>query len=153
MNRAFSILNFLGVAVLSVLSAAQWQTNSRLETTAEQLNKTRIEQAATIAEQQKTLKVNATDLDDLRQRLSLSESDLKTTLTERDRFAAEAKALKAALDKWLAAVKERDAALKQAGDLVQKLASERNDAIAKFNDLADKYNALVKQLQNAQANK
>src|ERR1700722_18391742 len=118
MNQAFSIFNFLGVIALCVLSAAQWQTNSRLEKRANNLNQTRIEQAATMAEQEKTLKVNATDLDDLRQRLSLSESDLKTTLAERDRLAAEAKTLKAALDKWLAAVKERDAALKQAGDLV-----------------------------------
>jgi SMC interacting uncharacterized protein involved in chromosome segregation len=153
MNQAFSIFNFLGVVALCVLSAAEWQTNSRLEKRANQLDQTRTEQAATIVEQEKTLKVNATDLDDLRQRLSLSESDLKTTLAERDRLAAETKALKAALDKWLAAVKERDAALQQAGDLVQKLADERDSAITKFNNLADRYNALVKQVQNAQDTK
>jgi chromosome segregation ATPase len=150
-NRIFPIVNSLGVAILCVMSAAQWQTNSRLENTVEQLDKTRIEQSAKIAEQERTLKDDASDLEDLRQRLSMSESELKTTLVERDRFAAEAKILKTALDKWVAAVKQRDAALTQAGDLIQKLSAERNDAVAKFNDLADKYNAVVKELNDARA--
>ena len=78
---------------------------------------------------------------------------------ERDRLLIEAGQLKAqivqlksALDKWTAAVKDRDAALKHAGDLVQSLAKERNNAIQKFNDLADKYNALVTQVQASQRN-
>jgi septal ring factor EnvC (AmiA/AmiB activator) len=145
MNRFFSLFNFAGVAVLCVLCCVQWNANSRLEDNVEQLDQTRIEQSAKIVEQDRTLKDDAADLEDLRQRLSMSESELKTTMVERDRFAAEDKQLKAALDKWIAAVKERDAAIKQAGDLIQKLAAERNDAIGKFNDLVDKYNALVKQ--------
>jgi len=79
----------------------------------------------------------------LRQRLSMSESELKDAVAERDRFAAEGKQLKSALDKWMAAVAARDAALKQAGDQIRRLSSERNDAVQKFNDLAGKYNALV----------
>lgn len=150
MNRFFSIFNFLGVAALCVLCAAQWQTNSRLEDNVMRLDQTRIEQSTKIADQERTLKDDAADLDDLRLRLSMSESELKTTLAEHDHFAAEARQLKASLDQWIAAVKERDAALKKAGDLIQKLAVERNDAIARFNDLADKYNALVKQLPNGQ---
>jgi hypothetical protein len=43
----------------------------------------------------------------------------------------------------MAAVAARDAALKQAGDQIRRLSSERNDAVQKFNDLAGKYNALV----------
>ena len=151
MNRIFPIVNSLGVAILCVMSAAQWQTDSRLQNTVEQLDKTRVEQSSKIAEQERTLKDDAADLEDLRQRLSMSESELKTTLVERDRFAAEAKILKTALDKWVAAVKQRDAALIQAGELIQKLSAERNDAIAKFNDLADKYNAAVKELNDASA--
>jgi septal ring factor EnvC (AmiA/AmiB activator) len=145
MNRLFSLFNFVGVAALCVLCCVQWQANSRLEANVEQLDQTRIEQSGKIAEQDRTLKNDAADLEDLRQRLSMSESALKTTIADRDRFGAENKQLKAALDKWIAAVKERDAAIKQAGDVIQKLAAERNDAIAKFNELADKYNALVKQ--------
>ena len=143
MTRFFLIFNFLGVAVLCVLCAAQWQTNSRLENSVEQLDKTRIEQSAKIAEQTITLKDDAADLSDLRQRLPMSESELKNAVTERDHFAAESKQLKTALDKWMAAVAARDAALRQAGDQIQKLSTERNDAVRKFNDLAGKYNALV----------
>ena len=145
MNRFFSLFNFLGVAILCLLCSIQWKTNSRLEENVERLDQTRIEQSAKIAEQDRTLKDDAADLEDLRQRLSFSESELKTAISERDRFAAESRQLKAALDKWIVAVKERDAAIKQAGNLIQKLAAERNDAITKFNELADKYNALVKQ--------
>lgn len=143
MTRFFLIFNFLGVAVLCVLCAAQWQTNSRLENGVEQLDKTRIEQSAKIAEQTITLKDDAADLSDMRQRLSMSESELKNAVTERDHFAAEGKQLKTALDKWMAAVAARDTALRQAGDQIQKLSTERNDAVRKFNDLAGKYNALV----------
>jgi chromosome segregation ATPase len=138
-NRFLSIFNCLGVGVLAVLCAVQWQANSRLENNVEQLDKTRIEQSAKIAEQERTLKDDAADLEDLRQRLSMSESQLQKAVAEGTR-------LKAALDKWMAAVRQRDAALKQAGEQVQKLAGERNEAIQKFNDLADKYNALVKQM-------
>lgn len=143
MNRFFLIFNFLGVAVLCVLCAVQWHTNSRLESTVEQLDKTRTEQTAKIAEQETALKDDAADLEDLRQRLSMSESELKTAVAGRDRFAAEGKQLKAALDRWIAAVAARDSALRQAGDQIHKLLNERNDAVQKFNDLAGKYNALV----------
>ncbi len=139
MNRFLAIFNGLGVGVLAVLCAVQWQANSRLENIVEQLDKTRIEQSAKIAEQDRTLKDNAADLEDLRQRLSMSESQL-------EKATAEGTQLKATLAKWMAAVKERDAALKQAGERIQKLAGERNEAIQKFNDLADKYNSLVKQM-------
>jgi len=61
-NRFFSIFNCLGVAVLAVLCAIQWQANSRLENNVEQLDKTRIEQSAKIAEQERTLKDDAADL-------------------------------------------------------------------------------------------
>src|SRR5579872_3361119 len=136
MNRILGIFNFLGVAVLIVLSAVQWQHNSRLEYSVQQLDKTRIEQAAKITDQEKILKDDAADLEDLRQRLSMSESELKSAIADRDRLAAEDKQLKVALDKWTNAVKERDAAIKQASTLIQKLAGERNDAITKFNALA-----------------
>jgi chromosome segregation ATPase len=142
-NRFLLIFNFLGVAVLCVLCAVQWQTNSRLESDVEQLDKMRVEQSAKIAEQQITLKDDAIDLDDLRRRLSMSESELKNVVIERDRVAAEGKQLKAALNKWMAAVAARDAAIRQAGDQILKLSNERNDAVQKFNELAGKYNAVV----------
>ncbi len=138
MSRFFSIFNCIGVGVLAMLCAVQWQANSRLEKDVEQLDKTRIEQTEKIAEQDRTLKDDGADLEDLRQRMSMSQSQLRKTLVEGTQ-------LKKSLDQWMAAVKQRDAALKQAGEQIQKLAAERNDAIQKYNDLVDKYNALVKQ--------
>jgi chromosome segregation ATPase len=148
MNRFLGIFNLLGVVMLTVLCIAQWQNNSSLENQVAQLQRTDAEQSAKIAEQQMTLKNDAIDLEDLRQRLSMSESSLQTMTAEKNRLAAESQQLKAALATWMAAVKARDAALRQASGLIQKLAGERNDAIAKFNDLADKYNALVKQVNS-----
>jgi chromosome segregation ATPase len=143
-------LNFVGVIALAILCSFQWQTNSRLNLETQSLEKTKLEQAATIDQQDRTIKNDAADLDDLRMRLSLSE----TALAEADQKVAtdeaELKQLKAALDKWVAAVAQRDQALKQAGSEIQKVANERNDAILKFNDLAGKYNAVVKQLNDAQ---
>ena len=37
------------------------------------------------------------------------------------------------------------------GERLQKLAGERNEAVARFNDLAGKYNGLVKDLNEARA--
>jgi uncharacterized coiled-coil DUF342 family protein len=135
-------LNFAGVVALAVLCSFQWQTNSRINLEAQSLQKTTLEQAAKIDEQTRTIKNDAADLDDLRGRLSLSESALADD-------EATIKQLKTAMDKWIAAVAQRDLALKQAGGQIQKLATERNEAILKFNDLAGKYNAIVKQLNDS----
>ena len=150
MNQVLSILNFLGVCALAVLCAEQWTMNSRLENNVVQLEKTRIEQANQIDEQARTIKDDAADLADLRDRLSMSEMQLEKITADRDRLAAEDTQLKMAVDQWTAAVKQRDTALKHANDLIQSLANQRNDAIQKFNDLADKYNALVKQVESSQ---
>ena len=138
MRTVMTCVNFVGVFVLAVLLSVQWKANSRLEAENVRLDQMRIEQSAKIADQENTLKQNAADLDDFRQRLSVSESSLKSAIVDRDRLGRLVDQLKTSLDQRKAAVTARDAA-------IQKLATERNDAIAKFNDLADKYNALVKQ--------
>jgi hypothetical protein len=135
-------LNFAGVVALAVLCSFQWQTNSRVNLEAQSLQKTTLEQAAKIDEQTRTIKNDAADLDDLRGRLSLSESALADD-------EATIKQLKVAMDKWIAAVAQRDLALKETGGQIQKLAAERNEAILKFNDLAGKYNVIVKQLNDS----
>ena len=137
-------LNFAGIVALAILCSLQWQTNSRLNLETQSLEKTNLEQAAKIDDQARTIKNDATDLDDLRSRLSLSESALADD-------EATIKQLKTAMDKWIAAVTQRDQALKQAGAQIQKLAIERNDAVLKFNDLAGKYNTIVKQLNDSGA--
>jgi chromosome segregation ATPase len=138
MRTALTCLNFFGVLVLAVLLCVQWKTNSRLEAEDNHLEQLRVEQSAKIADQEITLKQDAADLDDFRQRLSISESSLKSAIVDRDRLAQLVDELKKALDQWKAAVAARDEA-------IQKIAAQRNDAITKFNDLADKYNTMVKQ--------
>jgi chromosome segregation ATPase len=148
-------LNFVGVLVLTVLCIIQWQANSQFNAQLNRANQTRLDQAAKLVEQEATLNQNATDLADVRQRLSLAEVDLKDA---QDKLAASEQQcngliaqrdqLKTTLDKWEAAIADRDRALKQAGDQIQTLTADRNQAVQKFNDLADKYNAVVKQLNN-----
>jgi chromosome segregation ATPase len=155
MNRLMTSLNFVGVLVLTVLCIIQWQANSQFNAQLNRANQTRLDQAAKLVEQEATLNQNATDLADVRQRLSLAEVDLKDA---QDKLAASEQQcngliaqrdqLKTTLDKWEAAIADRDRALKQAGDQIQTLTADRNQAVQKFNDLADKYNAVVKQLNN-----
>ena len=76
-------------------------------------------------------------------RVTELEAQLAAVTRERDQ-------LRATLDKWVAAVTERDAALKQADKEIQALVSERDGAVAKFNELAGKYNSLVKDWNAAQ---
>lgn len=153
MNHVLNFLNLIGVAALAVLCAVQWQANSRLDAQVRQLDQTSMTQKQTIADQQTSLRQNAADLQDLRTRISMSESDLKIAVTQRDRLNDENKQLKSALDQWAAALKARDAEIKHAAALIQNVAAERNDAIHKFNDLADKYNQLVKELNGDQSGK
>jgi septal ring factor EnvC (AmiA/AmiB activator) len=135
MNRFIEYLNLFGIVALALLCAAQWQTNSRLNHNAERLERARIEQAAKITEQDTSLKQTTTDLDDSRQRLSIAESALKDAKAILAAITIERDQLKANLQKWATAVAVRD-------DAIRKLSAERNDAIQKFNDLANKYNAM-----------
>ena len=156
MNRFLQYFNFIGIVALAVLCSAQWRTNRRLNLEIFDLEKIRLDQLAKINEQDKSIKGYVADLDELRQRLTLSESALKESqekfaalATDRDKVIAERDALKTSLDKFTAAVAERDAALKQADEQIEKLAADRDDAVSKFNDLADKYNAVVKDLDKS----
>lgn len=143
MNRLLQWLNFLGVLALAGLCVAQWNTNRRLNLTTADLERTRITQNAKIAEQSKTIRDQAADLEEFRERIRLSEAGLadaekksRTLQTERDE-------LKASLTQWTAAVAQRDAVIKQAAGEIQRLSDDRNDAVKKFNELAAKYNAMV----------
>lgn len=156
MSRVLQILNLLGVLALAGLCAQQWQVNRRLNLHAIDLEKTRLQQIAEIDEKNRTIKGYAADLDDFRQRLTLSEAALKESeeqfhrvADERDKLVAERDQLKGALDKFKAALAERDAALSKASQQIQQLSADRNDAVKKFNDLAAKYNAIVAEVDKA----
>lgn len=160
MNRIFAVFNFLGILVLCVLCALQWLVNSRVNLRANSLEDIRRQQSAKLEENDKTIRAYTSDLEDFRQRLSLSETQLKDLdeklsheIAERNQIAAERDDLKNALGQWMDAVADRDKTINQARDQLQKLAAQRNDAIQKLNDLTDKYNTLVTQWNQQQAKK
>jgi len=121
----------------------QWRGNGRLQNDVIALEKTRMEQATKIDEQAKAIKGYLADLDELRERLRISEAALREAETklakmtderdqlvaERDGLRADQEQLKATLAKWVEAVKARDELVKQAGEQVHKLAEERNEAV------------------------
>jgi HAMP domain-containing protein len=136
MIRFLSTFNFAGVLALAILCAVQWRTNSRLENRVRALDQLAADQQAKIAGQTQTLKEDAADLDDLHERLSLSEKQLDETLAKLRQREAEVSQLQITLKSWMEAVEARDAALKQAGQEIQQMAAQRNEAIQKYNDLA-----------------
>jgi chromosome segregation ATPase len=156
MSRFLQYFNLVGVLALAALCAVQWRTNRHANLQTAELQRTRLEQLATLAEQEKAIQGDVADLDDFRTRLARAESALTevqgklvATSADRDQAAAQRDQLRAALDKLIAAVAARDGAMQQAGEQIKKLAGERNEAVVKFNDLAAKYNALVKQFNAA----
>jgi chromosome segregation ATPase len=151
MNRAFAVFNFLGVLVLAVLCATQWDVNSRVNQRANALEVLNREQDSKLRDDDRTLKTYASDLEDYRQRLALAETQLKEIdaklsheINERNQIAAERDDLKIALGKWMTALADRDKTISVARDRLQKLATDRNDAVKKLNDLTSAYNTLVK---------
>jgi chromosome segregation ATPase len=146
MTRIISLSNLAGILVLAILCAAQWKSDSDLNHEVDHLRQLSADQSAKIDDQNKSLKQDAADLDDLRQRLGISQDALKDTQDKLTAATAERDQLKAAVDKWTAAVASRDDAIKEANTQIQKLTADRDDAVKKFNDLADKYNDVVKQL-------
>lgn len=165
MNLFLQIVNFVGVLLVAGLCVFQWNDNGQLHRNLDELDRTRQEQVAKIADQEKTINANNADLDDLRAKLAKAEAatkDIQGKLdtetarnkqlaAEHDRLVAEQGEFKTAIERWQAAIAQRDETIKQADQTIQKLSAERNDDINKYNDLMNKYNGVVKDLNAAQA--
>jgi chromosome segregation ATPase len=156
MIRFLQWFNLAGVVALAVLCSFQWKANRKANLELITLDGVRLAQASKIVEQDAAIKGYAEDNEDLRDRLSHAESSLDETTrklavatVEVKKLTAERDELKTALDTWKAAVAERDAALKQAREQMEKLGKERNEAVTKFNDLAAKYNGIVKEVNES----
>jgi chromosome segregation ATPase len=158
MNRVLQVLNLVGVLALAALCVLQWRANRAVNLEATGLEKIRLDQAARLAEQEKSLKGLTADLDAFRDQLGATHENLraaeaKVATLERDtrQLTAERDQLKAAVEKWAEAVAARDARLAELDRQVRQLAADRNDAVRQFNELAEKYNAVVKDLNEARA--
>ena len=156
MNRALTYVNLAGVILLAALAVAQWRVNRRTNLQAIQLEKVGQEQSARIAEQDKTVQGQAADLETFRGQLTKThatlketESKLATTEQEVRQLAGERDQLKISVTNWAAAVTARDEQLKLANTELKKLGDDRNEVVGKFNDLAAKYNSVVKDLNEA----
>ncbi|MDB5303366.1 MAG: hypothetical protein JWM97_915 [Phycisphaerales bacterium] len=158
MIRFLQFFNLVGVVALAVLCGFQWNVNRKANLELITLDGVRQSQASKIVEQAATIKRYAEDIEDLRDRLSRAEASLDETTgkltaanAEGKKLTAERDELKSSVTTWMAAVAERDAALKQSREQQEKLGKERNEAITKFNDLATKYNGIVKELNDSRA--
>ena len=158
MNRSLQYCNLAGVLVLMILCALQWRVNRQANLAVSALEKTRLEQAAELEDQNKRIKGYAADLDGFREQLARASSALKETETklgtaERQalQLGAERDQLRMSVTNWAAAVRARDEQLKGANDHLRKLADDRDEAVVRFNELAERYNAVVKDFNDLQA--
>ena len=155
MKRALPLINLGGVLLLAALCAFQWHINRQVNLEANRLEKTRLEQAAKIEDQEKTIRGNLADLELFRDQLqtaaaTLKETEKKLRVTQRvvAQLTQERDQLKESIVRWSEAVAARDEQLKEAASQIQSLADDRNAAVSKFNDLAEKYNSVVGDLNN-----
>ena len=156
LNRVLIVLNATGVVALSALCVAQWRTNARLNLDVIVREKAQREQAAKLDESAKALKGCTDDLENFRQQIIRTHSSLKDKeiqLADAEQrlrqLAAERDQFKTAMEKWQAAIALRDQRLQGASAQIQKLAADRNEAVVRFNELAEKHNAAVKNLNTA----
>jgi uncharacterized coiled-coil DUF342 family protein len=158
MNRAWGVINFVGVLALMVLCCVQWQANREVQLRLMAVETDRGQWVEKVKEEERTLAGTVADLNEFRGRLADAEKDgetLKGTLAgtvadrdqaraQRDAYLASAIALEKALDQWKAAVAAWEEALRQANAAVQKLAGDRNEAVTKLNDLVATSNGEIK---------
>jgi len=157
MNRLHYV-NLAGVLALAALCVFQWQANRRLNLEVNQLEKTRLDQAARLAEQEQIVRGLNSDLaqfkeqftqaqaelGDMRKKLDAAQLEIRQVTVERNQ-------LKTSVTNWAAAVSVRDERLTEAGSQLRKLGDDLNASIRKFNDLATNYNAVVKELNELRA--
>jgi chromosome segregation ATPase len=155
-NRFLHLLNFLGVVALAVLCVVQWRSGSRDDRRLQDLEQTRVEQDARLAQQARQLAGATADMEEFRKRLVESQAALKEARAAGDAGAAQLRQatverdqFKAAVEQWAAAVAARDQALQQAGEQTRQLAKARDEAVRRFNELVARYNVLVDQVNRA----
>lgn len=158
MNRFLQYANLIGVTALAILCVIQWSANRRVNLEASTLEKTRLDLTAKVAEHEKTIKGQASDLDTFREQLSLATTSLKETETkltkagrENIQLETEREQLKSSITNWAAAVTARDERIKEANDRLKQLGEDLNASIRKFNELAETHGKLVKDWNDQQA--
>ncbi len=150
MNRRIQYINLLGVLLLALLCGYQWKANWQLQTESIISAKDRFELAENLANAEKAAKGRAADLEQFREQLSRTiltrqeaEEKRREAQHKLDQLSDEIGQVKANHTTWTTAVALRDEQLNLAADQIKKLAVERNDSTEKFNDIVQKYNAMI----------
>ncbi len=163
MNRIVTLFNAVGVGVLVLLCVVQWQANRRLNLVLIDREKSISAQSAELAANARSIQGNLADLEEFRAHLEQAEKENRETMQKLDAAVAQREELsqeraqleatiaaqKDAIAQWTQAVADRDQRSQEQQAQIQKLAADRNDAIEKFNDLAEKYNVASAQLNQA----
>ncbi|MCI0534347.1 MAG: hypothetical protein L0Z50_03890 [Verrucomicrobiales bacterium] len=153
MTRSLQLINFFGVLALVALCVVQWRANRQVNLELIALEKTRLEHVAKLEEQERIIKGLTVDLDSFREQLAranVTAMDTESRLVSAERtvlqLTNERDQLKASVANWANAVTARDEQLKAAAEQLQKLAADRDEAVTKFHELAEKHNEVVKNL-------
>ena len=156
--KRVAYINLVGVCALASLCVAQWQHDRRLNLQINGLEKTRLEQAGKLTEQERSLRGVNADLAQFKEQFSKAQSELSASLqnlraAERltNQFTLERQQLKSSVTNWANAVAARDQRLKEANAEISRLANELNASIRKYNELASNYNGVVKDLNELRA--
>jgi chromosome segregation ATPase len=163
MNRRLQILNLIGVLVLTVVCVLQWRRDRALNLELNQNEKIRLEQQATLAEQEKNLRGLTDDLALFKAQLGQAQTEsaedrkrIAKLERENQLLAAVRDQLQESVTNWSNAVSARDQLIAGANenirtlnDRTRVLTEQLNASIQKFNELATNYNAVVGELNTA----
>ncbi|MCL4178563.1 MAG: hypothetical protein KJ072_12580 [Verrucomicrobia bacterium] len=155
MRLPLQYLNLFGVLALGVCCVVQWRTNRELNLEAYRLERLRQEQSHQLEERDRRIQQGAADLDRFREqltragdRLKESEAGLTTARDELAQLTRERDQLRSAVTNWAEAVAARDARLEEAAGQLERLASDRNEAVRRHNELAERLNETIGQLND-----
>jgi chromosome segregation ATPase len=155
MNRLLQYANLFGIVAMAVLCVIQWRSNRSLNLEVGRLEKIRAQQETKMGEQTRTISGYAADLDAFRENLTRAntlhrdtEARLKTAENQIEQLRQEDVQLRMSVTNWAQAVQARDEQLRQANGQMQKLAADRDAAVQKFNEIAERYNAVVNDLNS-----
>lgn len=156
MSNRFQYVNLAGVLLLAILCVVQWKRDRALNLDVNRLEKARIENEQTIAEQKKTLDGLNSDLGMFKEQLTGARAELSETRdnlreneAQNSRLTVERDELRESITNWMNAVQVRDERLKEANASIEDLANRLNSSIQKFNELATNYNSVVNDLNEA----
>ncbi|HTI68801.1 MAG TPA: hypothetical protein VMF06_02465 [Candidatus Limnocylindria bacterium] len=158
MSKALHYINLAGILAVAGLCVVQWVANRSLNLDVARLTRVGFEQAAKLEEARKARADCAADLEGFRDRVTQASqaeraaSEQVTKLTrELGQAVAERDGAQGSLSAWEKAVADRDAQIKLGNEQIGKLAATRDQAVARYNELAEKYSGVVKDLNEARA--